>query len=278
MSPPSEAREVRPGLILVELLAVDGAGAPRRIHRRGVGRAAHVDRREPGVVDQPGDDALGLLVVAAHEHDDSIGPGAPCRLLLKDGGQGVEGLRVARSRHPRRVDLGRGAPAEVLPAVAAELVRGVDDDFPVEGAGLRERLVDEQPRRREHDHLAELDRLARRARLAADLGGELPQPCLIAGLERPNGMTMLGTVLAEEHETPELLALYRERLVAPGRRELRAVLRAARDRGEIRRDANFDVAVTALVGAFFARYLAGDSLGGRFVAQVVDTVLDGLRP
>jgi AcrR family transcriptional regulator len=100
---------------------------------------------------------------------------------------------------------------------------------------------------------------------------------LRAGLERPNGMTMFGTVLAEERETPELLALYRERLVAPRRRELRAVLGAARDRGEIRRDANLDVAVAALVGAFFARYLAGDSLGGRFVAQVVDTVLDGLR-
>jgi AcrR family transcriptional regulator len=100
---------------------------------------------------------------------------------------------------------------------------------------------------------------------------------LRAGLERPNGMTMFGTVLAEERETPELLALYRERLVAPRRRELRAVLGAARDRGEIRRAANLDVAVAALVGAFFARYLAGDSLGGRFVAQVVDTVLDGLR-
>jgi AcrR family transcriptional regulator len=100
---------------------------------------------------------------------------------------------------------------------------------------------------------------------------------LRAGLERPNGMTMFGTVLAEERETPELLALYRERLVAPRRRELRAVLGAARDRGGIRRDANLDVAVAALVGAFFARYLAGDSLGGRFVAQVVDTVLDGLR-
>src|SRR5919201_4435489 len=99
---------------------------------------------------------------------------------------------------------------------------------------------------------------------------------LRAGLERPNGMAMLGTVLAEEGETPELLALFRERLVAPRRRELRAVLEAARDRGELRRDANLEVAVTALVGAFFARYLAGDSLGGRFVTTLVDTILDGL--
>jgi AcrR family transcriptional regulator len=99
---------------------------------------------------------------------------------------------------------------------------------------------------------------------------------LRAGLERPYGMATLGTVLAEEHETPELLALFRERLVAPRRRELRAVLQAARQRGEVRADANLDVAVAALVGAFFARHLAGDAVGGRFVTALVDTVLDGL--
>jgi hypothetical protein len=59
---------------------------------------------------------------------------------------------------------------------------------------------------------------------------------------------------------------------------LRAVLAAARKRGELRAGADLDVAVSALVGAFFARYLAGESLGGRFVSTVVDTVLDGLRP
>jgi AcrR family transcriptional regulator len=100
---------------------------------------------------------------------------------------------------------------------------------------------------------------------------------LRAGLERPYGMATLGTVLAEEHETPELLALFRERLVAPRRRELRTVLAAARDRGELRPEANLDVAVSAFVGAFFARYLAGESLGGRFVTSLVDTVLDGVR-
>ena len=89
-------------------------------------------------------------------------------------------------------------------------------------------------------------------------------------------MAMLGTMLAEEHDTPELLALFRERLVAPRRRELRAVLEAARARGELRDAANVEVAVNALVGGLLARYLAGDALGGRFVATLVDTVLDGL--
>jgi hypothetical protein len=100
---------------------------------------------------------------------------------------------------------------------------------------------------------------------------------LRAGLERPHGMATVGTVLAEERDTPELLALFRERLVRPRRRELRAVLEAARDRGELRPDADLDVAVAALVGAFYARYLAGQTPGGRFVSRLVGTVLDGMR-
>jgi AcrR family transcriptional regulator len=111
--------------------------------------------------------------------------------------------------------------------------------------------------------------------LRADLIAHLR--LLRAGLERPNGMTMLGTVLAEENDTPELLALFRQRLVAPRRRELRAVLAAARDRGELRPGANLDIAVNALVGAFFARYLAGEPIRGRFVSALVDSVLDGVR-
>ena len=111
--------------------------------------------------------------------------------------------------------------------------------------------------------------------LRADLIAHLR--LLRSGIERPNGMTTLGTVLAEENDTPELLALFRERLVAPRRQELRAVLQAARDRGELRPETDLDVAVNALVGALFARYLAAESLGGRFVSTVVDTVLDGVR-
>src|SRR4051812_985385 len=77
--------------------------------------------------------------------------------------------------------------------------------------------------------------------LRADLIAHLR--LLRAGLERPYGMATVGTVLAEEHETPELLARFRERLVDPRRRDLRAVLDAARDRGELRPGADLDVAV-----------------------------------
>jgi AcrR family transcriptional regulator len=87
------------------------------------------------------------------------------------------------------------------------------------------------------------------------------------GIGRAGGMALLGTVLAEAEQTPELLALFRERLVAPRRRE----------RGELRAGADLRAAVQMLVGAWYAQELAGDPVPRDWPAGLVDTVLDGLR-
>lgn len=97
------------------------------------------------------------------------------------------------------------------------------------------------------------------------------------GVERPFGMATLGSVLAEEHSTPELLMLFRERLVKPRRAELREVLEHARERGEIREDADIEATVNMLVGSYYAQYLAGDPFPEDWPEAVVDTVLFGLR-
>jgi AcrR family transcriptional regulator len=99
------------------------------------------------------------------------------------------------------------------------------------------------------------------------------------GAERPFGMAMIGTVLAEEDHTPQLLALFRERVVAPRRGAIRAVLDAARERDELRAGAgaDLDAAVQALVGAYYAQYLSGAPFPRRWPGSVVDVVLDGLR-
>ncbi len=87
---------------------------------------------------------------------------------------------------------------------------------------------------------------------------------------------MLGTVLAEEAHTPELLALWRKRLVAPRRGELRAILRRARDRGELKADANLDAAVAMLVGSYFARYVEHGRAPRSWPEDEVDLVLESL--
>jgi AcrR family transcriptional regulator len=95
-------------------------------------------------------------------------------------------------------------------------------------------------------------------------------------LSRPYGMSLLGTVLAEEHETPELLAAFREYLVVPRRRALTAILDAAQGRGELRAGANVALAVNMLVGAFYAQYLAGDPSTEDWSEKLVEALLEGL--
>lgn len=97
------------------------------------------------------------------------------------------------------------------------------------------------------------------------------------GVERPFGMAMIGSVLAEEHATPELLMLFRERVVEPRRRELSEVLEHARERDELREEADAEAAVNMLVGSYYAQYLAGGSFPDDWPEAVVGTILAGLN-
>ncbi|MDX3757147.1 TetR/AcrR family transcriptional regulator [Streptomyces mirabilis] len=99
-----------------------------------------------------------------------------------------------------------------------------------------------------------------------------------ATVTRVRGMALIGTCLAEEAHTPELLTLLRERTVLPRRSLLRQVLEQARDRGEIRLGADLDASVSALLGPFYADYMAGRGGHMGWAADAVDLVLVGLRP
>jgi AcrR family transcriptional regulator len=108
----------------------------------------------------------------------------------------------------------------------------------------------------------------------ADLIAELEH--FRRAISRPHGMALLGTVLAEERETPELLAAFREYLVAPRRQALRAILDRAAARGEFAANADVGLAVNLLVGAYYAQYLANTPFSEQWSAAVVDAVLAGL--
>jgi hypothetical protein len=74
------------------------------------------------------------------------------------------------------------------------------------------------------------------------------------------------------------LARFRDRVVAPRRAELRSVLEAARERGELRPGADIDAAVHMLVGSYYAQYLAGSPFAANWPQSQVDMVLTGLAP
>lgn len=96
-------------------------------------------------------------------------------------------------------------------------------------------------------------------------------------VERVRGMALIGTCLAEEAHTPELLALLRERTVLPRRALLGEVLERARDRGEIRQDFDPEAAVSALLGPFYADHMAGRGGDPAWAGHAADLVLAGLR-
>jgi len=104
-----------------------------------------------------------------------------------------------------------------------------------------------------------------------DLIAQLDQ--LRHALDRPNGMGMIGTVLSEEHETPELLANFREHLVAPRRQAVREILELAAKRDELQPGADLAIACTLLIGAYYAHYLGGTPFPDGWTERVVDVVL-----
>jgi len=92
-------------------------------------------------------------------------------------------------------------------------------------------------------------------------------------LLRPNGLAMIGTLLAEERHTPRLLGLFREKIVAARRAGVLAILRAAQERRDLAPDADLEAAVNMLVGSFYACYLAASRIPGDWPERVVDTLL-----
>ncbi len=89
----------------------------------------------------------------------------------------------------------------------------------------------------------------------ADLVAELAS--FRRGVSRPDGLSMVGTMLLASTD-PDLVDLYRERIVAPRRARLRATLERGRDSGLLDADADIDVALGMLTGNWYARALAGD--------------------
>jgi len=102
---------------------------------------------------------------------------------------------------------------------------------------------------------------------------------LVAVLAEPTGGGVVAGLVAELPHDADLAEGFR-RDVVPARREaMLETLERGRERGEIRADADLELAVDELHGAVFYRLLlSGEPLDERFVERLADQVLAGLRP
>ncbi len=85
-------------------------------------------------------------------------------------------------------------------------------------------------------------------------------------------MQMTATLLAEEHHTPQLLALFRQQVITPRRQLIRHVLEQGVQLGHIRADLHLDMTVELLLGAYYAHYLIGEPFPASWAQQVVATI------
>lgn len=75
-------------------------------------------------------------------------------------------------------------------------------------------------------------------------------------LDREHSMALLGTLLVEERHTPELLERFRSRLVNVRRAMLTEAINAGVAGGQLPGDTDAEVVANALIGSFYARYVA----------------------
>jgi AcrR family transcriptional regulator len=112
--------------------------------------------------------------------------------------------------------------------------------------------------------------------VATDLEAMLRQ--MWEALTEHIGMGLIGTILVEEQEQPELVRLFRDRIARTRVEAVASVLRAGQADGLVRQDADLEIAAELVVGAVIARYLgAGKSPSPDWFRAVAHDVLQAYR-
>jgi AcrR family transcriptional regulator len=103
---------------------------------------------------------------------------------------------------------------------------------------------------------------------------------VLRGAATSGALALMPRLLAEVVGDPEMHALFYAHLVEPRRRVVREIIGRAKARGEVREDVDVALATDLMVGPFIYRLImaGGDPAGIGDPVQVLDTLLDGLRP
>jgi len=100
---------------------------------------------------------------------------------------------------------------------------------------------------------------------------------LAAVLAEPTGGRVIAGLVGDLQHDAELAKGFQQDVVPARRQAMLAALERGRERGEIRADADLELAVDALHGAVFYRLLlSGAPLDAEFAERVTDHLLDGL--
>jgi AcrR family transcriptional regulator len=110
---------------------------------------------------------------------------------------------------------------------------------------------------------------------------EDPRADLIAYLEEfdvrfaEGCLEVVGTLIGRREE-PRALDLHRQRVVGPRMAYKRTLLERAQELGQLREDADIELALQMLTGSVFARRVAGEPTQPGWAERAVDTIWTGM--
>jgi AcrR family transcriptional regulator len=90
------------------------------------------------------------------------------------------------------------------------------------------------------------------------------------------GLAVVGVVLVEESEHPELLDRWRNTVGAAGLQAVGHIVQRGQRRGEVRIDVQASVVADLVLGAYLARYTHQGQPDSAWIADIVSTIWPGL--
>lgn len=96
-------------------------------------------------------------------------------------------------------------------------------------------------------------------------------------IHRPNGMALIGNVLALEQRQPQLIELYRKKVVSVRRHRIRVVLDEALLQGAIRAEVDLEIVINLLIGYYYAACVSGESIDSQWPRLCVNQVRTGIE-
>lgn len=107
-------------------------------------------------------------------------------------------------------------------------------------------------------------------RLAAELDS------FFSAVSRPRGVALLGNVLALEDQRPQLIEMYRAKVVDVRRSRLRKVLESLRGEGSIRRDIDLEMVINMAIGCYYSARVSGVAMSDDWPRMCVETIRNGI--
>lgn len=97
-------------------------------------------------------------------------------------------------------------------------------------------------------------------------------------LATPGGLTILGSLLAQEQRDPELIAAFRTRVFEPRHAVVADVLQRGIAAGDVDRHAPITAVIDVLFGALLARAVLAEPVTEAWLVDVVELATRGMAP